>query len=184
VKLLVAALLALGCATAPRSPSGPEAPHLVVPAPEYELRDDGQLYHAEIPFRYTNRTPDTLVLAGCNPPPRPVLEWWSGTQWHFAFDHIELDCLSSPFVMPPGTIIDDTLRLRVSRDSVLPDGHGVSPHWRASRTVGEYRLVWPLRSQALPGERRRFHAGPLRPLSERVSNTFRLRLRRAAAPQN
>jgi hypothetical protein len=154
----------------------------VVPALEYELRDDSQVYHATIPFRYTNRTPDTLVLTGCNPPPRPVLEWWNGTEWRFAFHHIELGCLSSPFVIPPGTIIEDTLRLRVSRDSVLPDGHGVNPYWLASRTVGEYRLNWPLQSQAPLAERRRFHGGPLRPLSERVSNTFRLRVRRAMAP--
>jgi hypothetical protein len=157
---------------------------LVVPGPEYEVRDDGQVYHAQIPFRYTNRTLDTLVLTGCNPPPRPLLEWWNGTEWHFAYDQIALGCRSSPFVIPPGTVIDDTLRLRVSPDSVRPDGRAVIPYWVASRTVGEYRLTWPLRSQASPADRRRLHGGPLRPLSERVSNTFRLRLRRAAAPQN
>src|SRR5688572_19361022 len=104
MRVLAAVLLALGCATASRAPSGTQAPHLVVPAPEYEVRDDGQVYHAEIPFRYTNRTLDTLVLTGCNPPPRPLIEWWNGTEWHFAYDQIALGCRSSPFVIPPGTV--------------------------------------------------------------------------------
>lgn len=174
-RILIALVLAIACSSVPRAPAGPASPHLLVPAREYHLRDDGQLYHAEIPFRYTNRTGDTLVLTGCNPPPRPTLEWWDGSRWRYAFDHIQLDCLSSPFVIPPGTVIHDTLHLRVSPDSVLRDGHGVRPYWLASRTVGEYRLTWPLQSQALTADRRARYGGPLRPLSERASNTFRLR---------
>jgi hypothetical protein len=193
MKLLVAVCFALGCASAshappapqtPLAPRGPDIPHLFVPGSEYEVRDDGHTYHAEIPFRYTNRTSDTLVFTGCNLPPRPLLEWWTGTEWHYAYDQIEFGCRDSPFVIPPGTVIEDTLRLRVSRDSIRPDGRQVMPYWVASRTVGEYRLTWPLRSQAPIGVDRRRHGGPLRPIAERVSNTFRLRLRRAAAPQN
>ena len=187
MKLLVVVLLTLGCASVPKvppAPPGPDIPSLFVPGSEYEVRDDGRAYHALIPFRYTNHTPDTLVITGCNPPPRPLLEWWTGAEWHYAYDQIELGCLSSPFVILPGTVIEDTLRLRVSRDSILPDGRHVMPYWLASRTVGDYRLTWPLRSQAPIIENRRFHGGPLRPIAERVSNTFRLRLRRAPAPQN
>jgi hypothetical protein len=187
LKLFVAVLLALACASAtqvPPAPRGPDVPHLFVPDAEHELRDDGQAYHATIPFRYTNRTPDTLVLTGCMPPPRPLLEWWTGTQWHFAYDQVAFGCRDAPFVILPGTLIEDTLHLRVSRDSIRPDGRHVMPSWLASRTGGEYRLTWPLRSQAAVVADRRHYGGPLRPVAERVSNTFRLRIRRAPAPQN
>lgn len=182
---LAAVLLAIGaCTTLPRAPAGPMTPHLVVPGLEHDLRVNDLFYRAEIPFRYTNQTGDTLVFAVCNPPRPPVLEWWDGTRWREAFQHIELDCLSSPFVIPPGTVIHDTLNLRVSRDSLAPNGHRAGSYWLASRDGGEYRLVWPLRTQGSLAERAAYRGGPLRPESERVSNTFRLRPRREAAPQN
>jgi hypothetical protein len=180
---LAALLLVIGaCASLPRAPAGPATPHFVVPGLEHELRVNDVFYRAEIPFRYTNQTGDTLVIAVCNPPDPPVLEWWDGTRWREAFPHITRDCLSSPFVIPPGTVIHDTLHVRVSVDSLAPDGHKVSPSWLASRGDGEYRLVWPLRTQGSLAERAAYRGGPLRPESERVSNTFRLRPRREAAP--
>ncbi len=180
MKVAAALLVITTCATPPRPPAGPAAPHLVVPQLEHDVRVDEWFYDTEIPFRYENRTTDTLVLTGCRPPNPPVLEWWDGTRWRMAFPHIELDCLSSPFVIPPGRVIHDTVHVRVSQDSIAPDGHRVSPYWLASRGVGEYRLVWPLQTQA-PLAARAYHGGSLRPLSERVSNTFRLRPRREAA---
>jgi hypothetical protein len=157
-------------------PEGPPSPHLVVLGDEHEVRlDDSDFYRAEIPFRYTNRTGETLVLTGCSPPEAPQLEWWSGEDWRPAFHHIVLLCLSAPFVIPPNRVIHDTLRLRVNRDSIGPAGV-VAPHWQASHTSGQYRLMWPLRNRASADHSDEWLGGSVRPLEERVSNTFRLNI--------
>jgi hypothetical protein len=158
------------------APDEVRSPQLVVPGVEHAVRLEGGFYSAEIPFRYTNRTGDTLVITGCHPPGVPRLEWWNGEAWRMAFQYIELMCLSAPFVIAPGTIIDDTVRLSVFRDSVGPSGHLTLPHWEASRSVGEYRLMWPLQNQAPPARRREYLGGTPRPLADRISNTFRLRI--------
>jgi hypothetical protein len=145
-----------------------------VPALDYTVRAQGTFYRPEIPFRYTNWTSDTLVLTGCHPPSEPHLEWWDGEEWRSAFDRIELLCLSSPFAIPPGTIIDDTVRVNVSRDPTGPGGRPIGPHWKASHGVGEYRLMWPLQKQASPAEHQEGLGGAPRPVAERVSNVFRL----------
>ena len=184
MRLAVALLALSACSNAPRAPLGPPEPHLVVSDPDQDLRVDDLFYHADIPFRYANQTPDTVVITGCRPPPPPTLEWWDGMQWRLALYDIRLGCLSAPFVIPQGRVINDTLHIRVSRDSLGPDGRHVRPYWLASRGVGEYRLVWPLKTQGSVADRAAFRGGALRPLAERVSNTFRLRPRREAAPQN
>lgn len=143
---------------------------------EYAVRGDSEMYRAEIPFRYTNRTADTLVILECRPPAAPRLEWWNGSQWQPAFDHVSLLCGPSAFVIPPTTVIVDTLRLDVPRDSLGPGGSHLRPFWRASHRVGEYRLVWPLQNQGSPTKRGEAQGGGMRPLAERVSNTFRLRI--------
>jgi hypothetical protein len=173
--VLAVALVLLSC-NAPSAPPGPAAPHLVVPEEEYVIRGDSEMYAAEIPFRYTNRTQDTLVITGCRPPEPPRLEWWTGSEWRLAFQHASLLCLSPPFVIPPGTVIDDTLRLHVPRDTIGPGGSVIMPYWEASHRLGEYRLVWPLQNQAPPAKRSEWQGGGVRPLGERVSNTFRLRI--------
>ena len=181
----VGALFVLvACTNAPPATIAPVGGHLVVPRLEHELSVSGPLYGADIPFRYATQTSDTLVITRCGAPRAPMLEWWDGTQWREAFHHIGLSCLGPPFVIPPGTVIHDTLRVRAFSDSIGPRGNKVIPYWLTSHDVGQYRLVWPLRAQAPPAERAAFRAGPLRPLSERVSNTFRLRLRRGPTPQN
>jgi hypothetical protein len=174
VRALLALLLAPACSGSPRAPAGPEAPHLVVPQLEHRVRIDGIFYRAEIPFRYTNRTADTLVLTGCRPPGSPIVEWWDGTRWRLAFDHVTDLCLSPPFAIPPRTTVHDTLYLVVSRDSIAPSGNLITPHWLASTGSGEYRLVWSVQDQAAPSAPNRSHGGAARPLAERISNTFRL----------
>jgi hypothetical protein len=169
-------LLIIPACSALSAPDELPSPQLVVPDVEYAVRIEGDSYRAEIPFRYTNRTGDTLVLTGCHPPGVPRLQWWNGDAWLMAFQYIELLCLSAPFVIPPGMIIDDTLRLQVSRDSIGPTGHLTLPYWEASPSVGEYRLMWPLQNQAPPAEREQGLGGPARPLADRISNTFRLRI--------
>jgi hypothetical protein len=176
VRFVVAlAVLLLGC-SAPNAPAGPASPHLVVSELEYTVRGDSQMYRAEIPFRYTNRTADTLVISECRAPAPPRLEWWTGSEWRPAFEHVWLACGPSAFVIPPATVIEDTLRLDVPRDSIGPGGSHLRPSWQASHRVGEYRLVWPLQNQGSPAERSEGRGGGLRPLAERVSNTFRLRI--------
>ena len=169
------AVLFLGCG-APDAPPGPASPHLLVPEREYAVGGDSEMYRADIPFRYTNRTVDTLVISQCRPPAPPRLEWWNGSQWRPAFEPGSLLCGLSAFVIPPATVIEDTLRLDVARDSIGPGGGLIRPFWEASHRVGEYRLVWPVQNQASPIKRNDGRGGGLRPLSERVSNTFRLRI--------
>jgi hypothetical protein len=176
VRVLCAALLVIACSASQTGPDEPSAGHLVVLQPEHDVRIEDFRYRAEIPFRYTNATGRTLVIIGCNPPRPPLLEWWTGVEWRAAFEHIELLCLSQPFVIAPGTVIVDTLRLAVARDSIGPTGHRIRPHWQASHGVGEYRLVWSLRDPARPDANDPWLGGAARPLAERVSNTFRLRI--------
>jgi hypothetical protein len=174
VRVALAIVLIIAGCNAPSAPRESTTPHLVVPAPEYAVRVEGEYYRAEIPFRYTNRTSGTVVLTGCRPPSSPMLEWWDGTQWRLAFQHVELMCLSAPFVIPRATVIDDTVRLQVARDSIGSSGRLTLPYWDASHDVGDYRLVWRLQDPGTPGEESEMQGGRMRPLAERVSNTFRL----------
>ena len=174
MRVLCVALLVVACSGSQTAPDEASAGHLVVLQAEHDVRVDDFFYRAEIPFRYTNATGRTLVITGCKPPRPPLLEWWNGVEWRAAFDHIELLCLSPPFVIAPGTVIVDTLRLMVARDSITPTGRRIGPHWEASRGVGEYRLVWSLQDPAPRDASDPYLGGPGRPLAERVSNTFRL----------
>jgi hypothetical protein len=168
-------ILVTGCKLA-NAPERTSRLHLEVFEDEYAVRLDNGFYRAEIPYRYTNHTGETLLITGCHPPRHPTLEWWNGDEWRPAFMHVELLCLSAPFVIAPEAVIDDTLRLQVSRDSVGPTGRLVVPYWEASHEVGDYRLVWSLKDRAPLSHPDPWLGGPLRPLAERASNTFRLRI--------
>jgi hypothetical protein len=174
VRFIVAlGVFLLGCGT-PNAPPGPASPHLVVSELEYAVRvdRDRDTYRADIPFRYTNRTADTLVISECMAPAPPRLEWWNGSEWRLAFHDVRLACGPNAFVIPPATVIVDTLRLDVPRDSINPLMS--VPFWLANHREGEYRLMWPLQNQGSPTERSEGLGGGLRPVAERVSNTFRL----------
>lgn len=177
-RIIVGVVVITACSGTPPAPPGPDLPYLVVPLSEITLRVEAGQYVGVIPFRYTNHTSDTLVMTGCSPPEIPVLEWWTGTAWRPAYEHTFLLCLSPPFVVPPGTVLDRTRQIHVFVDSIGPAGRLILPYWKASRTVGEYRLVWSVQDQGTPAQRKDWHGGASRPLAERVSNTFRLRIAR------
>ena len=165
-----------GCSNTAPAPPGPDAPYVVVPLSEATLRVEEGMYVGTVRFRYTNHTPDTLVMTGCNPPERPILEWWTGSAWRPAYQQIQLMCLSPPFVVPPGMVLDRTLAISSFIDSIGPAGRLVLPYWEASHTIGQYRLVLRVQDRGSLAQREDWHGGASRPLAERVSNTFRLRI--------
>ena len=175
---MVAVAMLVACSNTPPAPPGPDAPYLVAPFAERTLRLESGAYVGVLRFRYTNHTPDTVVMTGCNPPGDPVLEWWTGTAWRPAYQHLQVLCGSPPFLVPPGTELKRTREIHVLADSMGPAGRLDLPYWQASRTVGQYRLIWAVQDQGSPAQRENWQGGALRPLAERVSNTFRLRIAR------
>jgi hypothetical protein len=176
MRVLVAITLLTACSLA-NEPGATPSPWLVVPDAEYSVRLENGWYRAEIPWRYTNHSDRTLLITGCFPPRAPYLEWWNGEEWQPAYLMAEPQCLSDPFEVAPGAVIADTLRMNVSRDEINELGHHVNPAWEASHDDGEYRLVWSLQDVGPPHNYNEPRlGGALRPVSQRASNVFRLRM--------
>ena len=176
MRVLCAIVILVACSGTQPAPAGPDAPYLVVPQIEHTARLVDGFYVGKVPYQYTNHGADTVVMTGCGPPESPILEWWTGNEWRPAYEQMSLMCLSPPFVVPPRTILNRTYDIHVYNDSISPSGRPFVGYWQASRTIGEYRLVWRVQDQGSSAQRDKWEGGALRPFAERVSNTFRIRM--------
>jgi hypothetical protein len=149
-----------------------------VPTGNESLRQTDQAHYAarlvtgdfdrvvlNVPYRTRNSTEDTLYLTGCRIPDLPVLEKHVSGSWQTAYDPGKLLCWSPPWVLAPGDVRWDTLRV----EGWLP-GQNIYPHFRTEIT-GTYRLKRLIYSSLEADEKY--------PLGEdtidvglRVSNTF------------
>lgn len=126
--------------------------------------DDSARVVVDIPYEVYNPTVRSLYFVGCNPPPSPILEKQVAGTWQTAYAAIELQCLSPPFVLPPGEVWRDTLHVV----GFLP-GQNTRPTFE-TEMEGTYRL----RHEIYAGLTDDRLGEDLLPLKQRVSNTFEM----------
>lgn len=124
----------------------------------------------DIPLELRNTGNADIILTGCINPSLPVLQKRLDDEWVTVYAVVELACSSPPWVLHPGDMHRDTLRVR-TRVKLLSNTEfiWVEKFFDIDADIpvnGQYRL-----------ERRIFadtEGQDLLPLADRVSNSFRI----------
>lgn len=134
---------------------------------QYTVRANGEMYQADIGFRFDNHSGRTLSKTYCMAPAPPVLEKERASgEWMHAYSPIELTCLT----FPPFRIADGETYRGMLRVTIDPPGSNVFRLFGPDSIPGTYRLRWELRASADPNDQRA-------PIITAVSPPFTLSLR-------
>jgi len=166
--LLLAAVVLGGCETA--TGPGPAGLQLIrTDQASYVLsRDPGyDAYVVDIAYSYENRTGAPIYLLNCNGGFAVLLQRLEGGVWVTAWGNFVYDCLSPAIVIEPDGTYADVLHVWGAKPGVR-----AVPRFDVADPSGVYRMVVV---NALSSFRRSPPFGDPIPLSQRVSNSFRLR---------
>ena len=142
------------------------------------LQTDSEAYGAEvfqnpwhgvrfdIPYTITNSTDEVVYMIGCKRPAAPVLQKRVNGEWASAYSAVEQLCLSPPFIVKPGGLHQDTLRVY----GIFP-GQNAFPQF-LTEVEGEYRLKKNIYSNPETFKHSEKWSEQLLPDELRISNSF------------
>lgn len=121
----------------------------------------------DIGMEVRNSGKEDIFLLGCINPSMPVLQKQIDDEWRTVYAVAEPECLSPPWVLEPGDVHRDTLRV----EAVLIPGSSTGFLWEDHTSVdGDYRL-----ERMIYQDRSDTDDWPqLIPLKDRISRTFQI----------
>lgn len=182
----LAAFACVAAAGACREAAAPGAPVLIgrdtaalfqTSSLSYTLAGDEHGWSGQIAYAFTNRTQDSVSFVNCHGDTQLEIEKFDGGRWRTVWAPAMPLCLSPPRVVAPGESLMDT----VSVQAAYP-GQDWHPSATAEQLTGVHRIVWRdvVHGYRMPSEAASSFGTRL-PLSQRVSNPFRLAVAARAA---
>ena len=161
------ALLLVSCSDPLDVDFGP-GPLIHTDASTYIITKQEGLLEVGIPFTFENRLPENIYLQRCSTVVLPpILERKVGDEWRTAWSAPHYCASDRPFVLAPGALYVDTVRIYAH-----PFGDEREPQFQSSDVTGIHRLQW---SRALTSyDSKGKPAGEQLPLRHRISNEFQL----------
>lgn len=134
---------------------------------EYRFVLESDVVTGKVEYRYTNHSARAVHFANCGGSIALHLERKDPDGWRSVWTPMVPACLSPPVTVRPGEVLEGAVPVRAGTP-----GSEVAPTFPVDRPAATYRLVGSGMSDDLD----RYPRGPDRPLDERVSNPFVIRL--------